>query len=74
MTYPHEILKEDEIITKDQKKLNFLEEVIFVAIKNGMHDSKGYVFYSPNLDLKNPKEFIHVSKLHEIILSFFKKF
>ena len=74
LTYPHEILKEDEIITKDQKKLNFLEEVIFVAIKNGMHDSKGYVFYSPNLDLKNPKESIHVSKLHEIILSFFKKF
>ena len=32
------------------------------------------MFFIPNLDLKNPKESIHVSKLHEIILSFFKNF
>ena len=51
--------------------LNFFNEVVFVAIKNGMHDSKGYVFYSPNSNLKTPKEPIHVSELHQMILNYF---
>jgi len=71
LTYPHEIEKDDYLIINENIKLNLFKEVVFVAIKNGMHDSKGYVFCSPNSNFKNPKEPVHVSKLYDIILSYF---
>ena len=43
--------------------------VSFVAIKNGKHDQKGYAFCSPNLNFKNLKEPIHVSKIHNLIMN-----
>ena len=42
-----------------------------MAIKNGKHDTKGYVFYSPEINFNTPKEPIHISKLHDMILNFF---
>ena len=54
LTYPHEIEKNDYLVIKESLKLNFFDEVIFVAIKNGMYDSKGYVMYSPNINFKKP--------------------
>ena len=71
LTYPHEIEKEDQLVINNQLKLNFYNEVVFVAIKNGMHDSKGYVFCSPKSSVNIPESPVHVSKLHEIILSYF---
>ena len=71
LTYPHEVKKNKMIIINKNTKLNFLNELVFVAIKNGMHDSKGYVFCSPNLQFELPKEPIYVSKIHDIILSQF---
>ncbi len=71
LTYPHEIKKDDYLIDDEKLKLNFNDEVVFVAIKNGMHDSKGYVFCSPYSGFKVPNEPIHVSKLHDVILSYF---
>ncbi len=72
LNYPNEIKKDDFIIINDEINLNFFKEVVFVAIKNGMHDSRGYVFYSPESNLETPKQPIHVSKLHEMILSYFQ--
>jgi hypothetical protein len=72
LNYPYEIKKNDYIIIKDNKKLNFFNEVVFVAIKNGMHDSKGYVFCSPNLNFETPEKSVHTSKLRDIILSRFQ--
>ena len=71
LTYPLEVTKSDFIVTKKNKELIFFKEVVFVAIKNGMHDTKGYVFCSPNSYFKTPKEPVHVSKLQDLILSFF---
>ena len=71
LTYPHEVKKNDYIIVNDDVTLNFQNEVLFVAIKNGMHDSKGYVFCSPNCNFKIPSESVHVSQLHDMILSYF---
>ena len=71
LTYFYEVKINDYIIIKDNIKLNFFHQVVFVAIKNGMHDSKGYVFHSPNSDFKSPKTALHVSKLHNMILSYF---
>jgi hypothetical protein len=71
LTYPHEVIREDCIIVNNNKELNFFNEVVFVAIKNGMHDTKGYVFCSPNSDFETPTKSIHISKLQDIILNFF---
>ena len=70
-SHSHEIKKDDNLIVNDNVELNFFNQVVFVAIKNGMHDSKGYVFCSPNSNFKTPKEPAHVSKLYDIILSYF---
>lgn len=72
LTYPNEIKKNDYVIVNDDLKLNFFNEVVFVAIKNGMHDTGGYVFSTPHTDLEIPKEKVHVSKIHNIILNYFK--
>ena len=71
LTYPYEVKRNKMIIINKNTKLNFLNELVFVAIKNGMHDPKGYVFCSPNLQFEAPKEPVHVSKIHDIILSYF---
>tara|TARA_B110000027_G_scaffold130102_1_gene152452 strand:- start:1977 stop:3290 length:1314 start_codon:yes stop_codon:yes gene_type:complete len=72
LTYPREIKKKDFLKINQKLKINFYNEVSFVGVKNGMHDSKGYVFCSPNSNFKISKETIHVSKLYDMILSFFK--
>jgi len=71
LTYPHEVKKDDIIIVNENTELNFFDELVFVAIKNGMHNTKGYVFCSSNTDLNIPKEPVHISKIHEMILSHF---
>ena len=71
LTYPHEVKKNDFIFINEKLKFNFFNEIVFVAIKNGMHDSKGYVLYSPNTKFKNPTNPVHISKLQDLILSQF---
>tara|TARA_B100000989_G_scaffold298822_1_gene290220 strand:+ start:1826 stop:3145 length:1320 start_codon:yes stop_codon:yes gene_type:complete len=71
LTYPNEINKSDNLVVNENLELNFFDEVIFVAIKNGMHDTNGYVFCSPNINFKIPKSSVHVSKLHNMILGNF---
>ncbi len=43
LTYPHEIQNKFEVNFED-KIINFKKFISFVALKNGMHDSKGYAF------------------------------
>ena len=69
LTYPIEIKKDDGLIINKNLELNFFNEVSFVAIKNGKHDKKGYVFCSPNINFKTPQEPIHVSKIHNLIMN-----
>ena len=71
LTYPQEIKKDDIISNNNNLKLNLFNEVVFVAIKNGKHDSKGYVFCPQNSNYKTPEQSIHISKLHDMILSYF---
>jgi hypothetical protein len=71
LTYPNEINKNTFIKDDCNINLNFFDEVAFVAIKNGMHDSKGYVFYSSNYDFKILNKPVHVSTLNRMILSYF---
>ena len=58
--------KNDYIIYK-KKQYEFFSKIVFVAIKNGMHDQKGYVFMSPEIEIKKLQKEEHVSKIHQII-------
>lgn len=71
LTYPHEVKKDDFIEIDENLNFNFFNEIVFVAIKNGMHDSKGYVMCSPNTNFKNLTNPAHISELQSIILSHF---
>ena len=42
LTYHHNISKNFVVYYGNNKCLNFRDDVVFVAIKNGCHDSKGY--------------------------------
>lgn len=54
LTYPKFISDFDQIETSKDLNLKAIDHVVFVAIKNGMHDSKGYCFTTaPNNDFKN---------------------
>ncbi len=71
LTYPLEIEKNDKLFVNKNLTFNFLNEVYFVAIKNGKHDKKGYAFCSPNINFKTPTDLIHVSKINNLIMSNF---
>ena len=45
-------------------------EDVFVAIKNGMHDPRGYCFYSKECPFPI-RVFSHVHKLHNIVIQVF---
>ena len=72
LTYPHEIKIGDKI-SIDGKQMNFYDEVVFVAIKNGMHDRKGYAYFSRNFNFNLPLKPMHVAKLHDIVMDSFPK-
>ena len=71
LVYPEEILRDDAVQTKDSKLINIGEEVVFVAIKNGMHHPRGYCFYSKELPISNPGDSVHVLELYNIVKKVF---
>ena len=71
LVYPEEILPDDVVQTANGEMVNIGEEVVFVAIKNGMHDPRGYCFYSRELPISNPGDSVHVRELHNIVIQVF---
>ena len=70
LTYPNEI-KKDFYVKYDDMKLNFFSEVNFVAIKNGMHSTRGYTSYHGEIKKFQPKDKSHVKEIFNSIDSFF---
>lgn len=68
LTYPDEISKFDMAIMNSDKEIEIFKYVAFVAIKNGMHSSNGYLFASRNSRQKNIESRFHVSKIFDIVL------
>ena len=48
-----------------------LDKVVFVAVKNGEHHTKGYSYFSKGLSEFKPKSNSHVSKIHNTVLNYF---
>ena len=70
LTYPDEILETD-MLKSGSLNLEMLQEVAFVAIKNGMHQPKGFAFFTPTISKLSPEEGAHVKSLHSTVLNFF---
>ena len=62
------------IIINKNTKINFLNELVFVAIKNGMHSPKGFIYSSNDFKkyLAQDENEIDIKSINKAILSFFK--
>jgi hypothetical protein len=70
LTYPDEILGAD-VLKSESVNLKMLQEVAFVAIKNGMHQSKGFAFFTPGIAMLSPVDGSHVKGLYSTVLNYF---
>ena len=70
LTYPYEIIN-DTTIELSGMNVKLKDLVVFVCIKNGKHQSKGFAFFSEGLSNFAPDNGSHVSKLHGTVLEFF---
>jgi len=62
LTYPNEIFKETSITDGSIKINNFYYNVNLVAIKNGMHDQKGFISTNSGIDFENNLNIKNISK------------
>ena len=70
LTYPDEI-SEADVLKSELVCLRMSQEVTFVAIKNGMHQSKGFAFFTPGIAKFSPIDGAHVKTLHSTVLNYF---
>jgi hypothetical protein len=70
LTYPDEILDTDMLHYKSVS-IRMIQEVAFVAIKNGMHQSKGFAFFTPGIAVFSPENGAHVKSLYSTVLNYF---
>jgi hypothetical protein len=70
LTYPDEVLATDTV-TIGAASFNLLNDLAFVAIKNGMHQAKGFAFFTSDIAKLSPKNGSHVKNLYFTVLNFF---
>lgn len=70
MTYPKEITKSSYIFIKGDR-INLYDYVTFVAIKNGMHQEKGFAYFSSGIKDYAPNNKDHVSELFMTVSRYF---
>ena len=72
LVYSSEI-KENFLIKYDNISIDFYSEVVFVALKNGIHHTKGYNYFTKNLIPKElPKDF-HIKSIFNLINNYFNE-
>ena len=70
LTYPSEVSASTQLQV-DGRSIPLSPHVVFVAIKNGMHQDKGFAFFTPNVVPFAPRDGDHVKELHSTITGFF---
>lgn len=68
LTYPDEIQPGDAALLGGRRIESFGKAVAFVAIKNGMHSTRGFAFLSPNTPAAAPAGPVHVAALFDLTL------
>lgn len=71
LTYPKEIIQTDFIRILNDKKMPLKDQVVFVAIKNGMHQGKGFAYFSDEIKNFAPSNGAHVREIYFSILKSF---
>ena len=70
LTYPYEIT-DDLRIMYNGINIKLKDHTIFVAIKNGKHQSKGFAFFSDEIKQHIPTDNSHVKNLHGSVINYF---
>jgi hypothetical protein len=70
LTYPDEITKETRVFVEG-KEIHLLPAVAFVALKNGMHQGKGFAYYSSGVENFAPPNGAHVKEIYGAISKYF---
>jgi hypothetical protein len=70
LTYPTEITA-NTCFEMDGRVAPLQRHVVFVAIKNGMHQGRGFAFFTPGISVFAPRDGDHVKELHGTMLRFF---
>jgi len=70
LDYSREITADTEIFICGSWR-RFIDDVVFVAVKNGRHAGKGFAYFSPGLSNYLPDDGAHVSSLFLAICSYF---
>lgn len=70
LTYPKDV-GSGFIVRHDGSgaKFDLAPHVVFVALKNGMHDPRGYVY--PHGDVPPFRDGDHVGKIHDLVMDYF---
>tara|TARA_R110001583_G_scaffold15260_1_gene62939 strand:- start:115 stop:1410 length:1296 start_codon:yes stop_codon:yes gene_type:complete len=69
LTYPHKLNQEFEIINGDEQ-IEVKDDLAFVAIKNGMHSPKGYLYLKGSFNEPLLQE-THVKVIYKLIDEYF---
>ena len=73
LTYSNEIKSTDKVTIDSSSWINIYDDVVFVALKNGMHDQLGYIYStSPRKNFESLNN-CHVCNLHNYLLDSFVK-
>ena len=67
LSIQHEITKNEKILIDNHRKILIKDHVVFVALKNGMHDQKGYFYSTLNTSVNN------ITEIKQEIVNFFTK-
>lgn len=70
LTYSQEITDRTSIFYSGSEA-KLLDSVVFVAIKNGEHQSKGFAYFSEGVAHVAPPEGKHVSQIYTTVIRFF---
>lgn len=72
LTYPSEIRADSPFVYRSNP-IDIYQDVVFVAVKNGMHHPKGYVFASQEIRRQLPPANIHVAALFNTVMNYFSR-
>lgn len=71
LTYPEELSKNDIININTEEQISVKDHLVFVAIKNGMHQGEGFAYFSEGIKKLAPANGDHVKEIYTTILKFF---
>ena len=71
--FDKELNENSFILNQNNEKVMLYKKISFVALKNGMHDEKGFIFASEKIRLNVIKKSNHVKNIHDEIINYFNE-